>query len=270
MKIKQATEYIQTKLKQVPKVGMILGSGLGEFAEDLEDNLKIPYQDIPHFPQSTAPGHKGNLIAGSLHGKSILCMQGRQHFYEGYSMEDISLPIRCMKKLGVNTLILTNAAGGLNPSFQQGDFMLITDHINFMGTNPLIGKNNSEFGPRFCDMTQVYDVSLQELCKKTAQKLQIPLKTGVYLACTGPSYETPAEIRMFQAFGGDAVGMSTVPEAIIANHCQMKILAISCISNMGAGMEQKTLCEEEVIEITSQKTPLLKKLIREILMDLDE
>ncbi len=267
-KMKETIAYMNTKLKDSPQIGMVLGSGLGALAEEIVNPVKIPYEEIPHFVSSTAPGHQGQFVAGELSGKQVICMQGRIHFYEGYSMEECTYAIRCMKQLGVSHLMLTNAAGGLNPKFQQGDFMLIQDHINFMGTNPLIGKNLEEYGPRFCDMTETYDADLQALCLQVAKDLQIPLQQGVYLATTGPSYETPAEIRAFQLLGASAVGMSTVPEAIIGNHCGMKILAISCISNMGSGLQQEKLSETEVIETAKRKEPEFKSLLKEILTKL--
>lgn len=268
MKIQETMEYLKRKIEKSPTVGMVLGSGLGALAEEIQNPICIPYGEIPHFVSSTAPGHKGQFVVGELSGKQVICMQGRVHYYEGYTMAESTFPIRCMKLLGVETLMLSNAAGGVNAGFSQGDFMLITDHINFMGVNPLLGPNAEDFGPRFCDMSSTYDKDLQEIAQKVAKEKSIDLHQGVYLACTGPSYETPAEIRMFQQWGADAVGMSTVPEAIVANHCGMKIVAISCISNMAAGLQATALSETEVIETAKEKEPEFKALLKGILSEL--
>ncbi len=265
VKIKQSAEFIQSKIDTRPTIGIILGSGLGNIADIIKNKVEIPYGDIPNFVISTAPGHKGQFVCGCLNGKNVICMQGRLHYYEGHDMSDIILPIRVMKLLGVKTLIVTNAAGGINTSFNVGDIMLIDDHINFFGYNPLIGKNQSEFGPRFCDMTYAYTPSLREIASKTALRIGIDLKHGVYLGCTGPSFETPAEIRAFRTLGADAVGMSTVPEVITASHCGLQVLAFSLITNMAAGVLDKPLCENEVIEIGIQKGKTLQNLIFEII-----
>lgn len=265
MKLQESIDYIQKKLKNKPEIAMVLGSGLGALAEELENPIFIPYEEVPHFPTSTAPGHAGRFVVGEFSGKQVICMQGRFHFYEGYSLAQVTFPIRVMQRLGASTLILSNAAGGVNLSFSQGDFMLITDHINFLGTNPLIGPNDPSFGPRFCDMLHCYPAELADLCRTVAKEEGIPLQEGVYLACSGPSYETAAEVRMFRTLGADAVGMSTVPEAIIANHCGMKTLAISCITNMGAGVTADQLSEEEVIEIAGQRGPQFKQLLRKVI-----
>ncbi len=268
MKLQETIEYLQEKIDKKPTVGLVLGSGLGALAEEIQNPLCIPYGEIPNFVSSTAPGHKGQFVLGELSGKQVICMQGRVHYYEGYTMAETTFPIRCMKMLGVDTLMLSNAAGGLNTSFRQGDFMLLTDHINFMGINPLLGPNEASFGPRFCDMSSTYDKDLQALAIKVAKDLNIDLHQGVYLGCTGPSYETPAEIKMFQLWGASAVGMSTVPEAIVANHCGMKIVAISCISNMGAGLQAEPLSEQEVIDTAKKKEPEFKALLKGILSEL--
>lgn len=267
--IQEAAAYIREKIAETPAVGLILGSGLGSIAEMIEEKHVIPYDTIPHFARSTAPGHKGQLVSGRLAGVPVICMQGRLHYYEGHPMEDIVFPIRVMKLLGVQTLVITNAAGGINCAYQVGDLMLIEDHINFMGCNPLIGPNASEFGPRFCDMTYTYTPELRRLADAAAKKLEIPLHHGIYLACTGPSYETPAEIRAFRTLGADAVGMSTVPEVIAASHCGLKILAFSLITNMAAGVLDQPLTEEEVITIGNQKGLVLQALIVQILKDLN-
>ena len=263
----EAAAYVRGKLTGQPRVAMILGSGLGGIADEIKNKVEIPYREIPHFACSTAPGHKGQLVCGTLNGTEVLCMQGRLHFYEGHSMQDIIFPIRMMKLLGIEKLIVTNAAGGVNLNFHVGDLMLIEDHINFL-PNPLIGPNVPEFGPRFCDMTYTYTPALQELAQSVAQKKNIPLQKGVYLGCTGPSYETPAEIRAFRTLGADAVGMSTVPEAIAASHCGIQVLAFSLITNMAAGVTGDKLTEEEVIEIGNRQGHILRALVAEIVAQL--
>ena len=254
----KAYEYIKEKIDFTPEIGIILGSGLGGLADKIEEPLFIDYKDIPSFPVSTAPGHKGRFVFGTLSGKKAVC---RFHYYEGYSTEQIIMPIRVMKLLGVKTLILTNAAGGINLNFNVGDIMAITDHINLTGTNPLIGKNDSRFGERFTDMSYTYTPSLIDLASKTADELGIEIKKGVYLGLTGPSYETPAEIRAFRTLGADTVGMSTVFEVIAAAHCGMDILAFSLVTNMAAGVLDKKLSEEEVLEIGALKGEQMQKLI---------
>ncbi len=261
----QSVSYIKKLIDFEPEIGIILGSGLGSLAEKLVNPVYINYSDIPGFLKSTAPGHKGRLAFGELSGKKVVCMQGRFHFYEGHPMRDIAFPVRVLKMLGVKILLVTNAAGGVNASFCVGDFMLITDHINFMGTNPLIGSNDDTFGPRFCDMSKAYTPELRNAAKAAAQKCGIKLHEGVYLACTGPSYETPAEIRAFRILGADAVGMSTVPEVIAASHCSLPVLAISLITNMASGVLEQPLSGEEVIEIGNQKAEELQKLVGEII-----
>ena len=263
--IQEAADYVRSKVSETPRIGVILGSGLGDIAGRIENKTEIPYGQIPHFARSTAPGHKGQLVFGTLNGVTVLCMQGRLHFYEGHPMDAIIFPIRVMKLLGVQTLIVTNAAGGVNKGYQVGDLMLIQDHINFLGTNPLIGPKMQEFGPRFCDMSYTYTPRLREIAKKTAARLNIPLQEGVYLACTGPSFETPAEIRAFRTLGADAVGMSTVPEVIAASHCGMQVLAFSLITNMAAGVLDQKLTEEEVIVIGRRQGTVLQSLVLEIL-----
>ena len=257
-------ELIRARVAMTPKIGIVLGSGLGELGEKVENPTAVPYGDLPGFPVSTAPGHVGQFILGTLGGQPVVCMQGRLHYYEGHAFYDILLPVRVMRLLGVETLILTNAAGGINPSFSVGDIMLITDHINFMGANPLIGPNDDQFGCRFPDMSFAYAPKLRELAKACAKETGIELKEGVYLACSGPSYETPAEIRAFRTLGADAVGMSTVPEVIGANHCGMQVLAFSLISNMAAGILKQKLTEEEVLEAGRQKGAQMQALIQNI------
>ena len=266
--VNEAANYVREKITINPKIGIILGSGLGGIAEKIEEKQEIPYGEIPHFVCSTAPGHKGQFVCGKLSGAEVICMQGRLHYYEGHDMQDTIFPVRVMKLLGVETLIVTNAAGGVNLSFNVGDLMLIEDHINFMGRNPLIGANLPEFGPRFCDMSYTYNPALRKTAQAAADRMGIALQHGVYLACTGPSYETPAEIRAFRTLGADVVGMSTVPEVIAANHCGLKVLAFSVVTNMAAGVLDQPLTEEEVIEIGKRKGDELQSLIMEIIKDI--
>lgn len=267
MPAQAAAYFIRQTAGFEPEIGLILGSGLGGLADELENPVMIDYADIPDFPKSTAPGHKGRLALGTLSGKKLVCMQGRFHYYEGWDMADIALPIRTMKRLGIRSLIVTNAAGGINPDFEAGDLMLIADHINFMGANPLRGVNDDTVGPRFPDMSHTYSEPMRASARKAAQRLGITLREGVYLACSGPSYETPAEIRAFRALGADAVGMSTVPEVITAAHCGLPVLGISLISNMAAGLSSHPLSGEEVIEMGKRKAEQLKKLVSEILYE---
>jgi purine-nucleoside phosphorylase len=251
-KIINACDFLKAKYKHTPKLGLILGSGLGVLADEIENPVKIPYQDIPDFPVSTVEGHAGQLVLGRLGGFEVVAMQGRFHYYEGYSFERVTFPVRVMKGLGVETLIVTNAAGGINESFSPGDLMLISDHINNMGANPLIGPNDDRLGVRFPDMSEAYSKELRELAKNTAEKISLEVKEGVYVAFTGPTYETPAEIRAFRLLGADAVGMSTVPEVIVARHSGLKVLGISCITNMAAGILDQPLSHDEVIETTER------------------
>ena len=243
-----------------PEIGIILGSGLGELADEYCD-IAVSYADIPGFIQSAVEGHKGRLVFADINNKKIVMMQGRNHFYEGYSMPEITYPVKVMKLLGVKTLILTNAAGAVNESFQPSDLMIIKDHINMMGTNPLIGQNDDTLGERFPDMTEIYKKDLINLAETCAQKIGINLKKGVYLAATGPSYETPAEIRAARLLGADAIGMSTVPEAIVANYCGMNVLGISCISNAASSENGTKLSHEEVITAANIAKENFKRFI---------
>ncbi len=260
----QASDCIQSKYKSLPKIGLILGSGLGILADEIQEAVKIPYHEIPGFPVSTVEGHKGQLVIGELQGVHVVVMQGRFHFYEGYSLDKVTFPVRVMKLLGVEKLIVTNAAGGVNTSFEPGDLMLISDHINNMGQNPLIGPNNSEFGVRFPDMSNAYCKELRDKAKQVASRMGLPIKEGVYVANTGPSYETPAEVRMIRILGGDAVGMSTVPEVIVARHSGIKVLGISCISNMAAGILDQPLTHDEVIETTEKVKESFLTFVKEL------
>lgn len=264
-RVNESVEYIKNTINIEPKIGIILGTGLGEFVDMIDEQTIIPYEEIPNFPISTAPGHKGRLIIGKCMGKLVFCMQGRFHYYEGYSMEEVTYPIRVMQQLGIEKVIITNAAGGLNPSFDPGDLMVIDNHINFMGNNPLIGKNIDEFGSRFVDMSKPYDPELIKLAHEAAKLSGLSLRQGVYVGCTGPSFETAAEIKLFHSFGGSAVGMSTVPEVIVANHGGLKVLAISCITNLGTGILEQPLSVEEVFETASRVGVKFRELLQNIL-----
>ena len=263
--INSAAKYIKNKLNGFkPEVCIVLGSGLGDLADTLENKIEIPYKDIPNFVSSTVVGHKGQFVAGLLNGKPVICMQGRFHFYEGYELRIVTLPVRVMKTIGVEKLIVTNAAGGVNLNYNPGDLMIITDHINLTGQNPLIGHNLDEFGTRFPDMSTAYDRKYIELAENNAKKLNINYQKGVYAWLTGPTYETPAEIKYVRNCGADAVGMSTVPEVIVARHSQMKVLGISCITNMAAGILNQPLNHEEVTETANRVKSDFMKLITNI------
>ena len=247
-RIQNAVDHIRSRTAAEPSIGLILGSGLGDFADTLENRQVIPFTDIPDFPAATVPGHTGAFVFGEKHGKRVVCLQGRLHYYEGHPMPLLTLPVRIMQRLGVQTLILTNAAGGVNKDYRPGDLMLITDHINYSGMNPLIGVNEPELGPRFPDVTDLYCSRLRLKVKLAAVEAGIGLRQGVYMMFSGPNYETPAEIRMARILGADAVGMSTVPEAIVAAQCGIKVLGISCITNLAAGVSPNKLSHEEVME----------------------
>ena len=264
-RIDNAIAHIRTRTDAVPEIGMILGSGLGDFADTLENRQVIPFSDIPDFPMATVPGHTGAFVFGTRHGKSVVCLQGRLHYYEGHSMSLLTLPVRIMAKLGVKLLVLTNAAGGVNTAYRPGDLMLITDHINFSGSNPLIGIHEEDFGPRFPDVTDLYSANLRLKVKLAAVEAGIGLRQGVYMMFSGPSYETPAEIRMARILGADAVGMSTVPEAIVAAQCGIKCLGISCITNLAAGVSPNKLSHQEVMETAAQAHDRFHSLLELIL-----
>ncbi len=266
--MEKTINFIQDKIKINPQVGLILGSGLGDLAEEVREAVTIPYAEIPGFPVSTVQGHKGQLVIGNLQGVPVFTLQGRFHYYEGYSMDKITFPVRVMQGLGISTLIVTNAAGGINLNFTSGALMLIKDHINLMGDNPLRGKNWEEFGPRFPDMTNAYSPRLLKLAQEVAADLKIKVESGVYVALPGPSYETPAEIRFLRTIGADAVGMSTVPEVIVANHGGMEVLGISCITNMAAGVTGKKLSHEEVVETANRVKDNFKTLLLGIIKKL--
>lgn len=263
-----SARYIRERVPTAIDLAIVLGSGLGAFAETINEPIIIPYEEIPDFARSTVEGHEGRLVIGTLENKTIAVMQGRFHYYEGYSLEEVTLPIRTFGLLGVKNLILTNAAGGINPNFQPGSLMLISDHINLMFQSPLRGIHDERFGARFPDMTEVYARDYQRLAQRCASELGLRLESGVYLALQGPNYETPAEIRMMRALGGDAVGMSTVPEAIVAKQMGFKVLGISLISNAAAGIQDHPINHAEVMEtgarVANQFIALLQKIIARI------
>jgi purine-nucleoside phosphorylase len=264
-KIKEAVNFITSKTKDSPKIGLVLGSGLGSLADKIENPTIIKYTDIPSFPRSTVEGHAGQLVIGKLSGKTVVAMQGRFHFYEGYPLKDVTFPIRVMFGLGVENLIVTNAAGGVNTEFTPGDLMIITDHINFTGQNPLIGENLDDLGPRFVDMSNPYNREYIKMTKEIGKKLGLELKEGVYMWFTGPTYETPAEVKLARIVGADAVGMSTVPEVIVANHENIKVLGISCITNMASGILDQPLNHEEVVETSNRVKDNFEKLLIEVI-----
>lgn len=247
-KLAEVRHYLMERVNNQPEMGIILGSGLGGFAEVMEEKVSIPYRDIPHFPVSTVEGHKGELVFGKVMGKPVVAMQGRFHYYEGYSMQEVTFPVRVMQVLGVTGLIVTNASGGINPSYRPGDLVLIKDHLNFMGENPLRGTNLSSLGPRFPDLSEGYDLEWRQKALTVAREIGIHPQEGIYAAMSGPSYETPAEIHFLRTVGADLVGMSTVPEVIVANHGGMRILGISCVTNMAAGILPQRLSHAEVME----------------------
>ncbi len=259
-KLLQCFDSIKERIPFTPKVALILGSGLGEYGNTMDVAATIPYGEIAGFPQSTVQGHKGQFIFGYVGQVPVVCMQGRVHYYEGYPITDVVLPVRLMKLMGAEVLFLTNAAGGVNLDYKAGDLMIIADHI-CMVPNPLIGENFSEFGPRFNDMSDTYDRALRDIIKAEAAKLNISLQEGVYLQLTGPSYETPAEVRMVRTLGGDAVGMSTAVEAIAANHAGMHICGISCITNMAAGVQKEPLSHAEVQETADRVAETFSKIV---------
>ncbi len=262
-KMQEAAMYITSRIGDEPVlIGMVLGSGLGDLAEQLEERVYISYKDIPFFPVSTVFGHKGRLVVGVLEGKRVMCMQGRFHYYEGYGMDQVVFPIQVMHALGIKNLLVTNAAGGVNTSFKPGDLMLITDHIKLTTESPMRGPNNDKLGPRFFDMSSTYDKALMAVARKQASNLGMQLQEGVYMFFAGPSYETPAEVRAARILGSDAVGMSTAPEAIAASHMRMKVLGISCITNMAAGILDQPLNHEEVMETSEKVKEAFASLIR--------
>lgn len=264
-KVGEAVKFIRRRTRLEPKVGLVLGSGLGSFADELTEAVRIPYAKVPHFVPSTAQGHAGQLVIGKSGDVPVATMQGRVHYYEGYSMKEVSFPTRVLGKLGIRALILTNAAGGINLELKERGLLIIRDHINLQGTNPLIGPNDERFGPRFPDMTHAYSKRFAQIAKEEGQKLGIHLFEGVYAALMGPNYETPAEIRYLRTIGADVVGMSTVPEVIVASHMGLEVLAISCVTNMAAGILDKKIVHDEVLEagewVREQFVALLRAII---------
>jgi purine-nucleoside phosphorylase len=282
-KAEEAAEFIRAKYDKPIKTAVVLGSGLGAFADDIENAVRISYENIPHFQKSTVEGHAGQLVLGEMNGVSIAVQQGRFHFYEGYEMSQVMFPMRTFGVLGVKNVILTNAAGSTRTSNKQGTLMLIRDHINLMGVNPLRGANDERFGPRFPDLTQVYDIEFQQIADQAAKeimqervkqgieaKIRQILRRGVYCALSGPTYETPAEIRMYRMIGADAVGMSTVPEAIAARHSGMRVIGISCLTNMAAGMTDEVINHEEVMETGAKVADIFKELLKRVITKINE
>jgi len=266
--VREASDFLLSKIKSSPEIGIITGTGLGGITEKIETDFQIPYEDIPNFPVSTVKSHKGRLIVGQISGRYIMAMEGRFHTYEGYSPKEITFPIRLMSSLGIRYLFISSAAGGLNPRFSPGDIMVVTDHINLTGQNPLIGPNLDEYGPRFPDMSRVYDPDLINLVKNMALNSGISLEQGVYVGLTGPSLETPAETRFLKLIGADAVGMSTVPEVIVGAHCGLRMIVIVAITNVNLPDCMQETSLDEVIENANRAGPLLEKLWREVIKNL--
>jgi purine-nucleoside phosphorylase len=264
-KIEKAVAHIHSVKKTNPRIGVVLGSGLGAFVDKMENKTSVSYNDIPYFKKVTVPGHDGKLVLGTVKGVDIVALQGRFHVYEGHDMEDVIFPMRVMAKLGVDIVILTNAAGGVNLNFAPGDLVILTDQINLTGRNPLVGPNDDSFGPRFPDMGHAFNPELIQLIEASGEELKIKIQKGVYAGVLGPTYETPAEIKMIRILGGDVVGMSTIPEVIIANHMGLKICGISCVTNMGAGIVNQILKHEDIkdeaLKVMDNFTGLLNSAI---------
>ena len=267
--ISEAKEFLENNIQAKPELGIILGSGLGELANYINDKIEIAYQEIPHFPISTVQGHSGKLVFGQLSSKYVMAFQGRFHYYEGYEMSEVTLPVRVMQSLGLKKMIVTNAAGGINENYRPGDLVIIKDHINLIGTNPLRGPNISNLGPRFPDMSEAYNREWRNIAGKVMEDMGIARREGVYAALCGPSYETPAEIKYLRSIGADLVGMSTVPEVIVANHGGMKVLGISYVTNMAAGILPQKLSHEEVIATTEKAKESFIEFINRVISYLD-
>jgi purine-nucleoside phosphorylase len=267
-KVREAADAVRSRIRDVPQIGIVLGSGLGDFAGSLADAVTMPYGDLPHWPVSRVIGHDGRLVIGTVRGRTVAALAGRCHMYEGHGGPTVTFAVRALGLLGVTTMILTNAAGGVNTGFSQGALMIIDDHINLMGTNPLVGENDDRFGPRFPDMSEVYSARLRRIADKAGRAIGLLLPHGIYVALLGPSYETPAEIRYLRTIGADAVGMSTVPEAIVARHMGMEVLGVSCITNMAAGVLPRPLDHDEVMQtarrIRGQFTALVENIVEQL------
>lgn len=268
-KVMEAKEYILKAGGIQPEIALILGSGLGDLADEVSEAVKLPYEEIPHFPVSTVEGHAGQLVIGRWQGKKVIIMQGRFHYYEGYSQKEVVFPIYVFKQLGVRLLVVTNACGGMNRAFRAGDLLLITDHINFTGDNPLIGPNHEALGPRFPDMSQAYSHRLIAFAEEVAKRLGIPLQKGVYVGISGPTYNTNQELSMLAKLGGDVVGMSTVPEVIAARHTGLEVLGISCITDMAIGGEVESISHEEVVAMANRTKPTFARLVRAIVNEVE-
>ena len=264
-KLRKAAGYLSARFEKIPETAVVLGSGLGGFADEIENKKVVSYSEIPGFVETTVLGHAGKMICGDIDGKPVLCLAGRNHFYEGHSMKDTAFYVRVLKLLGVKNIVITNASGGINKNFRQGDLMIITDHIKFFDDSPLRGENYAELGPRFNDMSAAYSSELILTAKEAAKKENIDIKEGVYAFMPGPSFETPAEIRMLGILGADAVGMSTVPEVITAAHCSLSVLGISCITNMAAGISKEKLSHDDVKKTADENADKIKRLIRRTL-----
>ncbi len=267
-KVLESKEFIEKSLKEQPKVGIILGSGLGDLVSVIDDKVYIDYKDIPNFPQSTVKGHAGRLVSGKINGVPVLCMEGRFHFYEGYDMKEVTYPVFVFKMLGIEKMLVTNACGGINTDFEPGTLMIINDFINLMGTNPLMGHNDERFGPRFPDMSEPYSIKLMDQAKSVADKLGVEYKEGVYAGFTGPYYETAAEIRMIGRHGADAVGMSTVPETIVANYLGLEVLGISCITNMATGIQEMKHSHDRVVETAKRASVNMCKWVEALISEM--
>lgn len=266
-KINQTAAYLKTMVSYRPETGIILGTGLGHLADEITDKIEIPYEQIPHFPLSTVEGHSGKLIFGKLGGKEVLAMQGRFHYYEGYDMKQVTFPVRVFKAMGVKTLFVSNAAGGMNPDFKVGDIMIITDHINLFPEHPLRGKNHEELGTRFPDMSEAYSPRLIAKANEIAERCGIKVQHGVYVGTSGPTFETPAEYRYFRRIGGDAVGMSTVPEVIVARHGDMEVFAISVITDLGVEGIVEKCSHEDVQKAANAAQPLMTRIMQELVTE---
>ncbi|ABW19133.1 purine-nucleoside phosphorylase [Alkaliphilus oremlandii] len=265
LKLEDTKQYLLNIIDEKPQIGLILGSGLGSLADEIENPTIIDYKDIPNFPISTVEGHAGQLVIGKLMGKQVVAMKGRFHYYEGYSMQQVTFPVRVMKAIGVELLLVTNACGGLNPNLYPGALMVINDHINMTGSNPLIGTNYPELGPRFLDMSSAYDKEFIQLVHEVGNKIEVPTHDGVYLSISGPNYAAKAELRMMQKIGADTIGMSTVPEVIVAKHSGMKVIGISCITDMALPDQLESISHEEVMEVANKTKPKFIRLVKEVI-----